>query len=75
MKTFYISGSRTKLLLEVDRVFQEIVMASDHDGSIHAEISAEDNNLGADDWTIIFTNDDMERPEVADKIIAEVETR
>jgi hypothetical protein len=75
MKTFYISGSRTKLLLEVDRDLQEIVMASDHDGSIHAEISAEDNNLGADDWTIIFTNDDMERPEVADKIIAEVETR
>jgi hypothetical protein len=62
-------------LLEVGRVLEEIQMASDQDGSIHAEIRAEDNNLGADDWTIIFSNDDMERPEVADKIISEVETR
>ena len=69
----YIGMSKTKLVEELTRVADEAREKVDRgDDYIAIEIYAESNDLGGGDVTLHFSNDDMERPEVADKVFVEV---
>jgi hypothetical protein len=67
--------SKTKLVEELDRIATEAkAQAADPDKlHIDVQIYGESTSDGGGEVTLHFSNDDMERPEVADTIYMEVD--
>lgn len=71
-KEVWIGMSRAKLEAELTRMLTEVqVVPSGQD--VDVRIDGEMNNASGEEVQIVFSSDDMERPEVADKTLVDLE--
>lgn len=73
-KAIYVGATKAKLVEELRRVLSEVEASGDGDGQVDVTLYGQMNDSRQGEGRVVFSNDDMEnRPEVADRVILDVE--